>query len=68
MKNDLGTLKSRKKVRILYRGSVKAEIIPGKGKSIHKTSQHPIFGMLKGEKGDTVEIVSTIRRCRNRGV
>jgi hypothetical protein len=68
MKNVLGALNRREKVRILYHGRVKGEITPVKGKSNSKTSQHPIFGMLRGEKGDPVEIVSTMRRSRNHGI
>lgn len=65
MKNVLTALNRRERVRILYHGKVKGEIIPSKGNRKIKTDQHPLFNMLKGEKGKPEDIVSTMRRSRN---
>ena len=64
MRNVLKALNRRERVRILYHGRVKGEIIPVKGNSTIKTNQHALFGMLKGEKGNPEEIVSKMRRSR----
>ena len=64
MRNVLSALNRREKVRILYHGKVKGEIIPSKGKTGIKTAKHPMFGMLKKEKGNPEEIVSKLRRNR----
>jgi hypothetical protein len=64
MRNVLTALNRREKVRILYHGRVKGEIIPYKGKSTIKTDQHPMFGMLKGVKINPVDLVSKMRRSR----
>lgn len=64
MRNVLKALNRRERVRILYHGRVKGEIIPSKGNCKIKTYQHPLFGILKGEKGDPEEIVSKMRRRR----
>ena len=64
MRNVLNALNRRERVRILYHGRVKGEIIPFKGNSKIKSNQHPLFGMLKDEKGNPEEIVSNMRRSR----
>lgn len=64
MRNVLNALNRRERVRILYHGKVKGEIIPTKGNSKIKTNQHALFGMLKGENGNPEEIVSKMRRSR----
>lgn len=64
MRDVLSALDRREKVRILYHGRVKGEIIPLKAKSAAKTNTHPMFGMLKEEKGNPVEAVSNMRRSR----
>jgi hypothetical protein len=64
MKNVLSALNRRERVRILYHGKVKGEIIPSKGNSKIKTNQHPLFGMLKGEKDNPEKIVAGMRRSR----
>jgi len=43
MRNVLNALNRRERVRILYHGKVKGEIIPSKGNSKIKTNQHPMF-------------------------
>ena len=65
MRNVLNALNRREKVRILYHGRVKGEIIPVKGNRKIKSNQHPLFGILKGEKGSPEEIVAKMRRSRN---
>jgi hypothetical protein len=64
MRNVLTALNRREKVRILYHGKVKGEIIPCKGNSTTKTNQHPMFGMLKDDKINPTELVSKMRRSR----
>jgi hypothetical protein len=64
MRNVLTALNRHEKVRILYHGRVKGEIIPCKGRSTVKTDQHPMFGMLKGDRINPAELVSKIRRSR----
>ena len=64
MRNVLNALNRRERVRILYHGRVKGEIIPSKRNSKIKTNQHPLFGMLKGEKSNPKDIVSNMRRSR----
>jgi hypothetical protein len=66
MRNVLSALNRREKVRILYHGKVKGEIIPSKSNNSLRSKQHEIFGMLKGEKGAPEHIVAMMRRCRNR--
>jgi hypothetical protein len=68
MRNVLNALNRREKVRILYHGRVKGEIIPSKGKNTIKTKKHPIFGMLKEGTGNPTEIVSKMRRSRNNDI
>jgi hypothetical protein len=65
MRSVLNALNRREKVRILYHGKVKGEIIPSKGDSKLKSSHHPLFGMLKGGKQRPEELVSTMRRSRH---
>lgn len=64
MRNVLKALDRRERVRILYHGKVKGEIIPVKGNNVAKSSGHPLFGMLKGEKREPSDIVSRMRRFR----
>jgi hypothetical protein len=64
MRNVLSALNKRERVRILYHGRVKGEIIPSKEKNNLKTTMHPIFGMLISEKNNPEEIVSKMRRSR----
>ena len=65
MRNVLNALNRREKIRILYHGRVKGEIIPFKGNSTIKSNQHPLFGMLKGERANPGDLVSKMRRSRN---
>jgi len=64
MRNVLSALNRREKVRILYHGKVKGEIIPAKGNGLLKTRQHPLFGMLGNDEGNPGELVKTMRRAR----
>ncbi len=65
MRNVLNALNRRERVRILYHGKVKGEIIPAKGNRNIKTNQHPIFGMLKDQKSNPTHIVAKMRRSRH---
>jgi hypothetical protein len=64
MRNVLHALDRREKVRILYHGRIKGEIIPFKGGSKMLSAQHPLFGMLKADKSNPEEIVAAMRRSR----
>lgn len=64
MRDVLKALDKREKVRILFHGKVKGEIIPFKAKNTKKTREHPLFGMLKYGKKNPDEIVSGMRRGR----
>jgi hypothetical protein len=64
MRNVLNALNRRERVRVLYHGKVKGEIIPIKGNRNIKTSQHCIFGMLKNQNENPAEIVAKMRRSR----
>jgi hypothetical protein len=66
MRNVLSALNRREKIRILYHGKVKGEIIPVNNQSPMKTSLHPMFGMLKGGKENPDDVVSKMRRRRCR--
>jgi hypothetical protein len=64
MHDVLKALSVHETVSIKYHGKVKGEIIPkGAGKK-RKSSEHPLFGMLRGDKEDPAEIVSALRRSR----
>jgi hypothetical protein len=68
MRNVLSALNRRERVRILYHGKVKGEIIPTKENRNIKTNEHPVFGMLKDQKGDPAEIVAKMRRSRQHDI
>lgn len=65
MRKVLNALDRREKIRILYHGRVKGEIIPFKGNRTITSAQHPLFGMLKGGKTNPAELVFKMRRSRN---
>ena len=64
MRDVLKALNRRERVRILYHGKVKGEIIPSKSNRNLKTVNHAIFGSSKSKKVDPVELVSKMRRSR----
>jgi hypothetical protein len=64
MRDVLKALDRRQKVRILYHGRIKGEIFPYRKGNRSKSCEHPMFGMLKGRKGNPSEIVSRMRRSR----
>jgi hypothetical protein len=64
MKDVLNALNRRERVRILYHGKLKGEIIPVGLKPVQKSSEHPMFGMLKEEKENPVDVVNKIRKSR----
>jgi hypothetical protein len=64
MKDVLKAINRRERVRILYHGKVKGEIVPTKSNRNLKTINHPIFGISKGEKGNPGDIVFKMRRSR----
>jgi antitoxin (DNA-binding transcriptional repressor) of toxin-antitoxin stability system len=62
MKDVLKAINRRERVRILYHGKVKGEIVPSKSNRDLKTINHPIFGISKDEKDSPEDIVSKMRR------
>lgn len=64
MKDVLQALQRREKVRILYHGKVKGEIIPSKSDVVIKTANHPLFGFTKDETDNPSETVAALRRRR----
>jgi hypothetical protein len=65
MRDVLKALGRRERVRILYHGKVKGEIVPSKSDHHAKTEDHPIFGILGADKMSPEEIVSKMRRSRS---
>ena len=68
MRDVLQALNRREKVRILYHGKLKGEIIPAGTKSEHKSSEHPMFGMFINENENPIDIVNKMRRKRNNDI
>jgi hypothetical protein len=64
MHDVLSALNRCEKVHIKYHGKIKGEIVPCRSGKKHKSAEHPLFGMLKHEKGDPAEIVGKMRRSR----
>ena len=67
MKDVLNAINRRERVRILYHGKVKGEIVPIKSNLTIKTVDHPIFGMSKEDNEGPESIVSKMRRSRTNG-
>ena len=63
MRDVVKALDKREKVRILYHGKVKGEIIPFKTAKVTSTD-HPLFGSLKGDKESSSALVAKMRRSR----
>jgi hypothetical protein len=68
MRDVLSALNRREKVHIKYHGKSKGEIVPWRSGEKRKSSEHPLFGMLKHGKEEPAEIVATMRRSRYRGL
>jgi hypothetical protein len=64
MRDVLKALNRHERVRILYHGKLKGEIIPAKSNRSIKTKDHPIFGIFKTDKESPEKIVSKMRRSR----
>ena len=64
MREVLDALNRREKVQIKYHGRVKGEIIPVRAGPRKKSSEHPLFGMLKNEGKTPGRIVSEMRKPR----
>jgi hypothetical protein len=64
MNSVLKALNRRERVRILYHGKVKGEIVPAKEHLNLKTKNHPVFGMDKSGKETPDKIVALLRRGR----
>jgi hypothetical protein len=66
MRDVLKALNRRERVRILYHGKVKGEIIPNKKGGAKKSIDQPLFGMLRNSNERPDEIVIKMRRTRSR--
>jgi hypothetical protein len=66
MHDVIKALDRREKVRILYHGKVKGEITPFKKRGTKKSTDQPLFGMLRDSKERPEEIVEKMRRSRSR--
>ena len=66
MKEVLHALDKNQQVTILYRGKVKARLVPTGVRSTLKTQEHPFFGMLKdvSTKGDTPSVAEVMQQLR----
>jgi hypothetical protein len=64
MKDVLEALERREAVKILYHGKVKGTIVPVSGCQKTKMTDHPFFGMGKGEKESVPEIIERLRKGR----
>jgi predicted nucleotide-binding protein (sugar kinase/HSP70/actin superfamily) len=65
MKDVLKAINRNERVRILYHGKVKGEIVPSKSNRTLKTINHPIFGIFKDDSVDPVDTVAKMRRNRS---
>jgi hypothetical protein len=65
MREVIKALDKREKVRILYRGKLKGEILPAASAHSGKTVSHPFFGSLHENNAESASlIVSQMRRRR----
>ena len=64
MHDVLTALNRHEKVNIKYHGKVKGVIVPSGASGRRKSSEHPLFGMLRNETESPSEIVSKMRRSR----
>jgi hypothetical protein len=62
MHDVLSALNRCEKVHISYHGKIKGEIVPRRSGKKCKSTDHPLFGMLKQEKENPAEIVAKMRR------
>jgi hypothetical protein len=66
MRDVLKAMDRRETVQIKYHGKIKGEIIPCHSQEKLKTSEHPMFGMLKNDRQDPGEVIAVMRRSRYR--
>jgi hypothetical protein len=64
MKDVLSALERREAVRILYHGQVKGTIVPVSGTGKIKMSDHPFFGMRRGEPTSVAKLMDHLREGR----
>jgi antitoxin (DNA-binding transcriptional repressor) of toxin-antitoxin stability system len=64
MRDVLTALNRHEKVTIKYHGKTKGIIIPHGTSNKRKSSEHPLFGMLKDETESPAELVNKMRRSR----
>ncbi len=64
MHDVIKALDKREKVRILYHGKIKGEIIPSKNRKGMKSIDHPLFGSLKKDTVNPSALVAAMRRRR----
>jgi hypothetical protein len=64
MKDVLEALERREVVRILYHGQIKGTIVPVSNSRKTKMTDHPFFGMRKGEQTSVSEEMDNLRKGR----
>jgi hypothetical protein len=64
MKDVLEALERREAVRILYHGQVKGTIVSASSSRRTKMTDHPFFGMRKGEQTSVSEVMDSLRQGR----
>jgi hypothetical protein len=64
MKDVLEALERREMVRILYHGQLKGTIIPTSSSKKAKITEHPFFGMRKGEQTNVSKEMDKLRQGR----
>jgi hypothetical protein len=64
MKDVLAALERREAIRILYHGQVKGTIVPVSGAGKTKMTDHPFFGMRKGEPTSVAKLMDRLRGGR----
>ena len=60
----LRALSLRERVQVLYHGKVKGVIIPPDETTPLPVSEHPFFGMAKGDQPSVAEVMQALRGGR----
>ena len=65
MKDVLKALDRNEVVQVLYRGKLKAKLVPERSEQEQKiVSQHPFFGMLQKSENSVEDLMTQLRRER----
>ncbi len=65
-KQILEALERRETVAVLYRGKLKARIVPASTTAPKRVRETAFFGMHSGEKKSVLEVMETLRGGRHR--